>query len=118
MKPFFVADYGTTAIEHIAAGHFFKSRIGRESSRFSQALSNTKSVKKLVQEAITKGKHSGTKDNYKVIYEFDEVIGTYDTKVKNVVDGIERTKIMSHKTKTITVYFDNAGNVKNAYPTK
>lgn len=113
-----IADYGTTAMEHIADGHFFRSRAGQESSRFLQAFSNPKSVKELVQEAITKGTHSGSKGNYKVVYEFDEVIGTYDTSVKRIVKGEEKKIISSHKTKKITIYLDDTGNVKNAYPTK
>ncbi|SHK57507.1 RHS repeat domain-containing protein [Epilithonimonas mollis] len=96
-----IADYGTNAMEHIKEGHFFDSRKGQKSSRFLQSLSNPGSVKELVQEAVAKGKHIGGEDNYKVIHTFDDVIGTTS-------DG--------KKTKTIQIYLDKAGNVKNAFP--
>lgn len=90
-----------TAIEHIKDGHFFDSRKGQSTSRFSESNSNITKVKELTNEAVTKGKHSGTKGNYSVTYTFDDVIGTTS-------DG--------KKTKTIQVYLDEVGNVLNSYP--
>lgn len=55
----------------------------------------------MVKEAVSKGKHIGGEDNYKVFHTFSDVIGTTS-------DG--------KKTKTIQVYLDKSGNVKNAYP--
>lgn len=96
-----IADYGTTAMEHIKKGHFFDSRKGQKTSRFSESLSNIKSIKELVQEAVSNGKHTGGEDNYKITYTFKDVIGTTDK---------------GKKTKTILIYMDKSGNVKNAYP--
>ncbi|MBU8884065.1 hypothetical protein KSK37_13305 [Kaistella sp. DKR-2] len=91
----------STAIEHIEKGHFFDSRKGQKTSRFLQSLSNSGSVKELVQEAVVKGKHLGGKDNYNVTHTFDDVIGFTSE---------------GRKTKTLQVYLDKAGNVINAYP--
>ncbi len=90
-----------TAVEHIKEGHFFDSRKGQSTSRFSEGNSTITKVKELTNEAVSKGKHRGTNENYSVIHTFDDVIGTAS-------DG--------KKTKTIQVYLDEAGNVLNSYP--
>ena len=95
------AGESTTAMEHIAKGHFFNSRAGQATSRFLQKYSNASSVKELVQEAVAKGKHGGGKGNYSIIHTFDEVIGTTSE---------------GRKTSTLQVYLDKAGNVINTYP--
>ncbi|WP_312346246.1 SpvB/TcaC N-terminal domain-containing protein [Chryseobacterium binzhouense] len=96
-----IADYGTTAMKHIQEGHFFNSRKGQKTSRFSESFSNIEKVKELVQEAVVHGKHTGGEDNYKVVHTFKDVIGTTSE---------------GKKTKTILIYLDKSGNVKNAYP--
>ena len=92
-----------TAIEHIEEGHFHNSRPGKATSRFSQKNSNSSSVKNLVNEAVSKGNHSGTGGNYKVNYTFDNKIGTTSS---------------GRSTSKIIVYLDGEGNVINAYPVK
>lgn len=96
-----ISDYGTTAMEHIKKGHFFDAANGKGKSMFLQSLSNPGKIKELVGEAVTHGIHSGTGENYKVIHTFEKAIGTTS-------DG--------KKTKTLLVYLDSSGNVKNAYP--
>ncbi|MDR1678957.1 MAG: hypothetical protein LBR81_04185 [Prevotellaceae bacterium] len=99
-----VNTYGSkkqTAIEHIKEGHFFDSRKGQASSRFSESNSTIAKVKELTNEAVAKGKHRGTEGNYTVTHTFDDVIGTTS-------DG--------KKTNTIRVYLDDVGNVLNSYP--
>lgn len=92
----------STAIKHIADGHFFNSRVGRATSRFSQKFSNIESVKKLVSEAVTNGEHiTSNRGDYSVIHKFDETIGTSS-------DG--------KSTKILQVFMDSNGNVLNAYP--
>jgi hypothetical protein len=90
------------AMDHIERGHFFNSRVGGKSSRFTEANSNAASVKQLVDDAIAKGHHTtNSRGDYSVVHTFDEVIGT---------------DIKGRKTKTLIIYLDEAGNVKNAYP--
>jgi hypothetical protein len=97
-----ISDYNTTAIEHIRQGHFARSRPGLASSRFSARNSHVGRVKELVNEAIANGEHvTSSGGQYRVTYTFDEVIGT---------------DMMGRKTKSILVYLDEAGNIKNAFP--
>lgn len=92
----------TTAIKHIADGHFFNSRVGRATSRFSQKFSNIESVKKLVSEAVANGEHITTnRGDYTVVHKFSETIGKSS-------DG--------KSTKILQVFMDSNGNVLNAYP--
>lgn len=90
-----------TAMDHIKEGHFFDSRKGKASSRFSEANSNISRVKELTNEAVAKGTHGVTKGNYSITHTFDEVIGTTSSE---------------KKTKTLQVFLDEAGNVLNSYP--
>ena len=92
-----------TAIEHIQEGHYYNSRRGQRTSRFSQRNSTPARVKQLVNQAISNGQHSGARGNYTVTHTFNDVIGTTS-------DG--------SKTKKLKVYLDANGNVLNAYPVK
>ncbi|MEL6895599.1 MAG: polymorphic toxin-type HINT domain-containing protein [Planctomycetota bacterium] len=90
------------AIDHIKNGHFFNSRPGVRSSRFSASNSTTSRVKSLVDDAIAKGRHStNNRGDYSILHTFDDVIGT---------------DINGRKTKTIQVFLDELGIVLNAYP--
>ena len=90
------------AIDHIKDGHFFNSRAGARSSRFSASNSTTSRVKNLVDDAIAKGRHStNNRGDYSVLHTFDDAIGT---------------DINGRKTKTIQVFLDELGNILNAYP--
>ncbi|HBS11071.1 MAG TPA: hypothetical protein DEO36_00800 [Flavobacteriaceae bacterium] len=79
----------------------FGARKGKATSRFSQSNSSISKIKNLTNEAITKGKHSGTKGNYSITHTFDDIIGTTSN---------------GKKTKSIQIYLDKVGNVLNSYP--
>ncbi len=105
-------EYKTTAMEHIKEGHYYNSRITtkvdpitgqitqvvEESSRFSEAYSSPSQIKKLVAEAVAKGKHTTpANNNYSVVYDTGKVIGT---------------DLQGRTTTKIQVYLDDVGNVK------
>lgn len=97
-----VVEHGDTAMQHIRKGHFFNSRLGKISSRFSAKNSNPRRVKELVSDAIANGRHTpAARGNHSIIHTFRDNIGT---------DKFGR------KTRTIQVFLDKDGNVLNAYP--
>ena len=90
-----------TAMEHIAEGHFHNSRPGKKSSRFYLEFCNPHQIKRLVNEAVAIGKHSGKPGNYSVIHQFDYFIGA---------------SLENKKTRSIKVHLDSDGHVLTAYP--
>jgi Pretoxin HINT domain len=91
-----------SAMDHIKDGHFFDSRPGESSSRFSQRNSRPGKIKGLVQEAVAKGNHTSTRPgDYSVTHRFNEVIGTDNS---------------GRGSRTLRVYLDGDGNIFNAYP--
>ena len=97
-----VVEHGETAMDHIRRGHFHDSRLGRATSRFSEANSLPGKIKALVQEAVAKGNHSiNSRAQTSIRHTFDEVIGT---------DANGR------KTRSIRIFIDELSNVVNAFP--
>jgi hypothetical protein len=89
-------------MEHIEAGHYFNSKPGSRTSRFTEANRNPASVKRLTDEAVAKGEHVvSSRVDYSVTHKFDEAIGT------------DRN---GRKTKTLEVFIDENGHVLNSYP--